>query len=1131
MDSEGQEVAIMQNTALQDQDKCSDEPEDESSFSGKSGIPRKPSIMKDNSRKNSRKKTVSFSSFPEDKPISKVSDCIAIMQAGSELIKLRAPSRQFHRIFSLSEDHQEIKWHPSSKKPDRARVLVDNIKEVRLGKNTETFRICDSSSVSFPEDCSFSIIFGDNYQSLDLVASSPDEANIWVTGLAYLTGTNRTPEAVERNQDMRDRWLHDMFEKAAGTSVGQLDEFEVMQLMKKLNNGVASTRVRQRFKEMTQVKKRSGDAHPTLSSLEFLDLFKEMSTRPEIYFLLVRYASGEYMAADDLLMFLEAEQGMTGVTKERCLQLTQKYEPSVEGREKGHLGIDGFTKYLLSQECDVFDPKHHKVCQDMTHSLSHYYIASSHNTYLIEDQLKGPSSVEAYISALQKGCRWVELDCWDGNNNEPVIYHGHTFTSKILFKDVIEAINKHSFETSEFPVILSLENHCSIQQQRVMAKYLTSILKDKLYIDRPNQQQEFLPSPMQLRHKILIKAKKLPVDFGEDIGDVTDEDEGQDLDDKKRTKDILKRHPLIKELSDLVSLCKSVRFQGFQEAASNQKYWELCSFSEAQSQRLLNTDLEEFVNYNKRFLSRVFPNANRIDSSNYNPQDLWNCGCQIVALNYQTPGLMTDLYDGKFRLNGGCGYILKPQTCIVVFIVCFLCAVALNYQTPGLMTDLYDGKFRLNGGCGYILKPQTCIVVFIVCFLCAVALNYQTPGLMTDLYDGKFRLNGGCGYILKPHIMREEISYFSAHSSDIIPGVSPQILHIKIISGQQFPKPRGSEAKGNVIDPYISMEIFGIPADCAEERTKTVSHNGHHPIFDESFEFTVNLPEQALVRFVVLDDEYIGDEFIGQYTIPFECLQPGYRHFTLLSNTGESLAPASLFVHIAITNKRGGGKPSRRGMSVKRMKNSKKGIRMRQVGVKGIDETFKNAIAPFRESFELRDKVQSSCQSFKDSCGLASIANLKQCTRVLASRAVTAGVKLRLNWKEDMVILEVIEGSSEIVAKSLTVFEAFTGDCTRLTQQSIHLLASIEEVHRGAMDSYESLSTLLQKEGLRGKKLAKAMEGFAWNIRVLKGQMDILSFSRKECFDWMRQVYDAGTAFLIYCLYFVLNDAGTAFII
>ena len=27
-------------------------------------------------------------------------------------------------------------------------------------------------------------------------------------------------------------------------------------------------------------------------------------------------------------------------------------------------------------------------------------------------------------------------------------------------------------------------------------------------------------------------------------------------------------------------------------------------------------------------------------------------------------------------------------------------------------------------------------------------------------------------------------------------------------------------------DPYVTVEIFGIPADCAEERTKTVPHNG-----------------------------------------------------------------------------------------------------------------------------------------------------------------------------------------------------------------------------------------------------------------------------------------------------------------
>ena len=54
----------------------------------------------------------------------------------------------------------------------------------------------------------------------------------------------------------------------------------------------------------------------------------------------------------------------------------------------------------------------------------------------------------------------------------------------------------------------------------------------------------------------------------------------------------------------------------------------------------------------------------------------------------------------------------------------------------------------------------------------------------------------------------------------------PTAVLPQVISGQRFPKPKGSGAKGDTIDPYVTVEIFGIPADCAEERTKTVQHNG-----------------------------------------------------------------------------------------------------------------------------------------------------------------------------------------------------------------------------------------------------------------------------------------------------------------
>jgi hypothetical protein len=91
----------------------------------------------------------------------------------------------------------------------------------------------------------------------------------------------------------------------------------------------------------------------------------------------------------------------------------------------------------------------------------------------------------------------------------------------------------------------------------------------------------------------------------------------------------------------------------------------------------------------------------------------------------------------------------------------------------------------------------------------------------------------------------------------------------------------------------------------------------------------------ALIRFIVFDDESIGDDFIGQYNIPFPCIRPGnflsflfyifkvcvntgfilltnrvviqtdigYRHVRLLSNLGEALENTTLFVHVAVSEK------------------------------------------------------------------------------------------------------------------------------------------------------------------------------------------------------------------------------------
>lgn len=47
---------------------------------------------------------------------------------------------------------------------------------------------------------------------------------------------------------------------------------------------------------------------------------------------------------------------------------------------------------------------------------------------------------------------------------------------------------------------------------------------------------------------------------------------------------------------------------------------------------------ERQCSYNKRQMSRIYPKGGRVDSSNYMPQIFWNAGCQMVSLNFQTPG-------------------------------------------------------------------------------------------------------------------------------------------------------------------------------------------------------------------------------------------------------------------------------------------------------------------------------------------------------------------------------------------------------------------------------------------------------------------------------------------------------------
>lgn len=89
--------------------------------------------------------------------------------------------------------------------------------------------------------------------------------------------------------------------------------------------------------------------------------------------------------------------------------------------------LNGFQRFLLSEESS---PVLADLHQDMDQPLCHYFISSSHNTYLKGAQLGGESSSEIYRQVLLSGCRCVEIDCWDEKGKregegEPIVTHGN----------------------------------------------------------------------------------------------------------------------------------------------------------------------------------------------------------------------------------------------------------------------------------------------------------------------------------------------------------------------------------------------------------------------------------------------------------------------------------------------------------------------------------------------------------------------------------------------------------------------------------------------------------------------------------------------------------------------------------
>ncbi|XP_069001628.1 1-phosphatidylinositol 4,5-bisphosphate phosphodiesterase eta-2 [Embiotoca jacksoni] len=803
-----------------------------------------------------------------------VERCMCTMQTGTQMTKLKGKKKGLVRFFYLDEHKSCIRWRPS-RKHDKAKITIDSIHEVCEGKKSEIFRRYADNR--FDPNCCFSIYYGERVKSLDLVSTNSEEARTWITGLKYLMAGISDEDSLARRQRTRDQWLQQTFSEADKNGDGTLSIGEVHQLLHKLNVNLPKQKVREMFQEAD-----TDENQGSLGFEEFCSFYKMISTRRDLYLILISYSNQkEVMDLPSLARFLENEQKIRGLAREHLVDIVAKFEPCPENLQRMVLGIDGFTNFMRSPAGDIFNPEHNHVNQDMTQPLCNYFIATSHNTYLTGDQLLSQSRVEMYAYVLQAGCRCVEVDCWDGPDGEPIIHHGYTLTSKILFKDVVETINKYAFTKSQYPVILSIENHCTVPQQKKMAEYLKEVLQDKLDLTNVNMHEcKKLPSPEILKGKVLVKGKKLPANLDPDAeeGDVSDEDTG----DEEEEEDDDDANSQDGNSATSTSQPKKKRrfgrsiIRSFKRKRKKKMRVKNKAMSDSESDYSSSRERTQIVYQPKKKktirLSRALSDLVKYTKS----VRVHGIETQAFGNSWQVSSLNETVMNQILQMNAGQLVRFNQRQLLRVY--------PSNYRVD---SSNFNPQPYWNAGCHM------------------VAMNYQTEGRMLELNRAKFSSNGNCGYILKPKCMCK--AAFNPMSEDPLSGHRKTQLVLKIISGQQLPKPKDSMFgdRGEIIDPFVEVEIIGLHVDCSKQQTRVVDDNGFNPMWEETLVFNIQMPQIALVRFQVWDHDPIGRDFIGQRTVAFTSMMPGYRHIYL-----EGMAESSIFVHVAINDLSGKLKPT-----------------------------------------------------------------------------------------------------------------------------------------------------------------------------------------------------------------------------
>ncbi|XP_004500490.1 phosphoinositide phospholipase C 2 isoform X1 [Cicer arietinum] len=550
---------------------------------------------------------------------------------------------------------------------------------------------------------------------------------------------------------------------------------------------------------------------------------------PEIREFFHRYCDENgIMTASHLRRFLTEVQREEKITEEETQAIIDGHKHLSIFHRRG-LNLESFFKFLFSDDNPPLLPSR-GVHQDMTLPLSHYYIYTGHNSYLTGNQLSSDCSDAPIINALQRGVRVIELDIWPNDSKEDIhVLHGRTLTTPVALIKCLRSIKEYAFVASEYPVVITLEDHLTPDLQAKVAKMVTQTFGDILFCPSSESLKEF-PSPESLKKRIIISTKPpkeyleakegkekgesqrgKPSDdeeaWGKEVpslrgGTIADykQNSGDDEDDLTEEDDDLDEAEKLgqngsDEYRRLIAIHAGKPKGGLEEGlkVDPDKVRRL-SLSESQLEKAAETYGKEIVRFTQRNILRVYPKGTRITSSNYNPLIGWMHGAQMVAFNMQGYGRSLWLMQGMFKANGRCGFVKKPD---------FLLKTGPN-------NEVFDPKAPLP------VKTTLKVTVYI------------GEGWYYDFKHTHF---------------------------------------------DQFSPP----------DFYARVGIAGVPFDTTMKKTKSIEDNWL-PSWNEVFEFPLSVPELALLRIEVHEyDMSEKDDFGGQTCLPVSELRSGIRAVPLHS--------------------------------------------------------------------------------------------------------------------------------------------------------------------------------------------------------------------------------------------------------